>query len=736
MHQPETTVAVSSHSEAVPPTRQHTAESSRRLFVWPDSLWFNLAIATVIGFLYTLSLMGPRPINPRNVGWLTPDAATYHIGWEMFRQDPHIHWPLMFTERLGYPNGESVALMDPNSLLALLLKPFSVLLPEPFQYLGIEVVLMCGLQFFFALRLFRLLVGANPFAVVLPATFFLMAPPLSYRLVGHYALSNHWLLLATFLAMALAQRQWSICRSVIWFLILAGISLAVNPYIAFQVVLLLTASIASLLWQRRLTWVGAGGMMIALGATCYLVASTLGLFISGGRGYSAGGYRYYSLNLLSVLDPGRAGSLFRQVPLFTTGQYEGYNYLGAGIIFLAIILLPTLLIQWRRFRRLNVQVLLPLVTCFFILTLLALSTKISFGSSAWIDLDPHEKLTSFLAPFRATGRLFWAPYYTLLASILAATFVSFPQRWAIVLISLALAVQVADTNPLRRWVYSQVNQTHRLPLRSPVWSTLGSLHENLVVLPAWQCGSESSPGGADGYRIFGFLAAAQRMRINSYYSARYTETSRDYECGKAISVLTGQPLSPDSAYVVTPVVARLIAEGPTGPGKCHNVDRFILCSSRTDFGLSSDLNNPADQLRNAIENPGFEDGNLSSWDSFQDVRADVTTAQAHSGSHSLAETTGVGSLYQDVTELEAGKTYTVSAWVSAIPDATATAQIAIWDPGRQVATFSGAVTPHPGWQLLMHTVTASAAGSIRIHLFRNKGVGTIFWDDVRIYRQE
>jgi hypothetical protein len=263
---------------------------------------------------------------------------------------------------------------------------------------------------------------------------------------------------------------------------------------------------------------------------------------------------------------------------------------------------------------------------------------------------------------------------------------------------------------------------------------LGLLHENLVVLPAWQCGSESSPGGADGYRIFGFLAAAQRMRINSYYSARYTETSRDFECGPAITALTRQPLSPDSAYVVTPMVARMIAEGPSGPGKCHSVDRFILCSSKTDFGLSPDLS-PAERLDDAIENPGFEDGILSPWDSFQDVRADVSTALAHTGSHSLAETTGVGSLYQDVTGLEAGKTYTVSAWVSATPDATATAQIAIWDPGRQVATFSGAVTPRQGWQLLLHTVNASSGGTIRIHLFRNQGSGTIFWDDVRIYRE-
>ena len=46
-----------------------------------------------------------------------------------------------------------------------------------------------------------------------------------------------------------------------------------------------------------------------------------------------------------------------------------------------------------------------------------------------------------------------------------------------------------------------------------------------------------------------------------------------------------KPLSPDSAYVVSPAVAWIIAAGPTGPNACHTLDGFILCSTKTDFGL-------------------------------------------------------------------------------------------------------------------------------------------------------
>src|SRR6185437_10884517 len=181
--------------ETAPPVPDRNLERDWRVGThWPDSWLFSLAVAVLAGGLYALSLMGPAPFNPKNVDWLTPDPATYQVGWELFRQDPHLHWPLTYTERLGYPEGESIALMDPNSLLALLFKPLSPILPEPFQYLGIEVALVLILQVFFALLLFRLLCGARPFPILAGTAFVLLSPPLTYRLVGHYALGNHWLL--------------------------------------------------------------------------------------------------------------------------------------------------------------------------------------------------------------------------------------------------------------------------------------------------------------------------------------------------------------------------------------------------------------------------------------------------------------------------------------------------------------------------------------------------------------
>jgi hypothetical protein len=143
----------------------------------------------------------------------------------------------------------------------------------------------------------------------------------------------------------------------------------------------------------------------------------------------------------------------------------------------------------------------------------------------------------------------------------------------------------------------------------------------------------------------------------------------------------------------------------------------------------------AKPIPRALANSGFENGNLSSWSSWLDPEPAINPRFARSGIHSLAET-GVGSIYQDATGLEPGYTYKVTAWVSGLTEATATAQISIWDPGTNVAISSAPVNVDRNWKMLTHTATVSRSGTLRIHLFRNPGSGAILWDDVSIAREQ
>lgn len=700
---------------------------------WYQSVWFELTVALLAGFFYALLVMGPTPLNPRNVKWVAFDPAYHYIGWELYRQDPHVHWPLTYTERLGYPKGESVSLIDLNPLMAVALKPLSPLLPQPAQYFGIEVILVCTLQFFFAFRLMRLLTGANFIALALCSAFFLLAPPLNYRFWGHYSLSNQWLLLAALYVFARAQQpaDHAARRFAISAAVLVAIAVGINPYLAFEVLLILLAGVAGLLWRKKITLAQSAATMTGLGAIGFFVAYALGLVISGGRGYASGGYRDLSMNLLAPIDPrGWSSLIFPRLHSASFGQYEGYNYLGAGVLLLAALAVVTALVQRKNRLHLDRRWFVPLALACLVLTLLALSTKVTLGARTLLDVDPGQHVTAFFAPLRASGRLFWAPYYALLAAVLAAPFFLFRQAWAMLLIAAALVLQFADTASLRHWVRTTIGEQHPSPLKSPIWETLGAQHENLIVLPAWQCAHNASPGGPEGYRTFGFLAVGQHMRINSYQSARYTGVAQDYHCTQAIAALSQEPLASDSVYVVSPDLAEVIARGPTGPGKCHDLDRFILCSTKSDFGLSPVLMTAEQRIENSVANPGFEDGDLAPW-STNGVEASVSATRAHDGTHSLAEDGGAGTVYQDINGLQPGHTYTLSAWASGAPHAGA-AQLTVYNPTDNTAVSSAPVTAGPGWHWLQRSFVVGGEGAVRIHLARGPGAGTVYWDDVQL----
>jgi hypothetical protein len=183
-----------------------------------------------------------------------------------------------------------------------------------------------------------------------------------------------------------------------------------------------------------------------------------------------------------------------------------------------------------------------------------------------------------------------------------------------------------------------------------------------------------------------------------------------------------------------------VGEEAIGWAREHGVTQG-LCALDTNWGTWSQVNAQqyvssaylGEPIAEKLADPGFEDGDLAAWAPFQGVHSTVTQGDAHGGKQSMAQIDGVGSAYQDITGLQPGQRYRIAAWVAASPGATAGAQIAVFDPGANVAIFSKTVHPGTSWWLLSDFITASQAGTLRIHLFRTEGSGTIYWDDVSVY---
>jgi hypothetical protein len=161
-------------------------------------------------------------------------------------------------------------MIDAVPLVAVLLRPFSPILPEPFQFLGLYALLCFVLQAYFGLRLARRLFPTSPAFAAIGSLLFVLSAPLTWRAFGHTALLSHWLILASFDSYFRAPDE----RPVRWlapFWIILAVSAGINSYLAVMCLLVTLTAVVRLQLEHRCRWPQA---LVLVAVTCgVLVAS-------------------------------------------------------------------------------------------------------------------------------------------------------------------------------------------------------------------------------------------------------------------------------------------------------------------------------------------------------------------------------------------------------------------------------------------------------------------------------
>ncbi len=187
------------------------------------------------------------------------------------------------------------------------------------------------------------------------------------------------------------------------------------------------------------------------------------------------GFGHYSMNMLSPWIPQRSGLFLamnrfsipalspwvpRSLGLFpamsrvidgTGGQYEGFNYLGLGVLLLLALAL------WAGSSEINsaVRKYWALALLVLGLTLLALSHRVFAGY--WEVLKIGSSPPFFLEQLRASGRLFWPVGYTLMAMGLTVAHRRLRRPFNIALILVAAVLQFVDASSLRDGVAARTH---------------------------------------------------------------------------------------------------------------------------------------------------------------------------------------------------------------------------------------------------------------------------------------
>ena len=449
-------------------------------------------IAALFGCVFYLIVFPLISLDPQNIITLfsqgNQDALQHFFGWHYYRhygQD----WPLGSFSNTALGIDGSLGFFDSIPLFGLLLKPFEAFLPPLFQYRGIWLFLCYGLQGFFSfwcLRAWR----CSRLLSLLGSIFFIISPILFLRasffpVTLHESLAAHWGILC---ALILYRHSQSKVSFIYWLLLLILFSF-IHLYLFLMIFMIYLAFLVKpLSLQNKLQ---------SFGQLCLILsASFLSLFCLGFfqiREETPFGLGFFSFNLLAPFNPLIPINTFILPPQQSAfqGQYEGFNYLGIGVLML--LSLPCIFLLFRflksplslrqdfkKFSKTNY----PLIILCLGLIFFALSPVISFGHHIILRLSLPDTVHQLWSIFRSTGRFFWPVYYLILISVVVFLDRYFSKRTSILLLIFALFLQIYDfssfygrygrmtpfTSPLniKQWQQISVNYPHLFAFDSPL----------------------------------------------------------------------------------------------------------------------------------------------------------------------------------------------------------------------------------------------------------------------------
>lgn len=429
----------------------------------------TLTTVSVLCFLlYPLFLFHVRQpwaiLDPTNIVWtLHDDIGKMFLGWHLFRLDD---WHLLpSVSYLGnFPHGYTVAFSGSQPLFTIFFKLFDGCLPKHFQFYGFYYLLACYLNCmgaFCLLRSLRLQQGTALIGALLISYF----PPFFFR-AEHINLCQHWIIL---FALSLFFRK-ALKHETLYFGILLVISCGIHLY--FAPLVLGLALLKPFFREKNYPPQRIEATAVAYGV--YFMAFLVSTFVYGyfWFGVSGGfvGFGDYSMNLNAIINPLTWSNYISPLPLGTTGQYEGFQYIGLGwfLFFFCYMLVPG---KHRLFTDNQVKLIWLIV---IVTTIVSLSNRIYLGR--FLVFEYHFPLyEKMMATFRSSGRFFWLVSYLMMGIAILKLSKKCKPAFVMALLAICLVVQVLD---MKRYTYPASEKS-----LSPVYQSLDETFRNLREKP-------------------------------------------------------------------------------------------------------------------------------------------------------------------------------------------------------------------------------------------------------------
>ena len=472
---------------------------------------------------------GYRIVNPTCDEWIFAsggDLAQHYLGWKYFRRTPWT-FPLGLTDGLSSEGMVSCMYTDSIPLFAVFFKLLSPLLPETFQYIGLwelmSFVLMGGLSSILVNRFSRSTVFCLTGSV-----FYIMAPEVLLRALGHEALSGQWIVVAGILMWTYQGHEWKHRATpvIIWSL-LCVLCVSVHVYFLMMMFLLMFGYVLTDICRKKriLHSVSVCGFSGAASLLCMFLQ---GAFY-GDAGFVAGGLGGFSANYNAFFNSYGYSEVLRPLKVCNKNT-EGFGYLGLGMIVLgALALVSAVICCFRKdtsfFRRVReiflrygaVSGICLLVTA--ISMFVAASPVGTFGDRVIYQIEYPYLINGAMMVFRASGRFIWVADYVLFTAFIAVTAKCDKKVFSFAVLSVCAAIQLWD---IHGWIsslnsrYSDGVLVYNSPVQSAQWDEITEDRDTFVFLPL----TTDYLSHFSDYEAFAEYGCGKGMKLTSFYFAR------------------------------------------------------------------------------------------------------------------------------------------------------------------------------------------------------------------------
>lgn len=442
-------------------------------------------VAALLGGIAFVLIYGVKILNPLYTDWLLTggDPSQHYLGWEFFRRSDW-YFPLGLTDQLAYPLKTSVIYTDSIPIFAVFFKLFRSILPQQFQYFGIWGLLCFVLQGYYAAKILGER-SSSKTVILAGSIFFIVSPIMVFRMYYHTALAAHWLILLAIYFHSKHEKEYrDIFKPVMQWGILGILIGSIHLYFVPMCGAILLGYILCSIWKERKIRIRFFYPGISFSVGLFLTVYLLGGF-SSGADTGTNNLGLFSFNLNAFLNPMSYSTLLKNTslwdwPFYTQGQYEGFSYLGMGIILLCACGIVLMIRNIFRRRKPSVyQIMTVLMSVGLIV--MAASPTITWNDKLLLQLPYSSTLYKYWGIFGSCGRMAWPVVYFLM--IFGITSIG-NMKWkrkeiSNVIIILACLVQVIDLSGQlykRHENYSK-KVVYQSPLAGTVWDDIISTGE-------------------------------------------------------------------------------------------------------------------------------------------------------------------------------------------------------------------------------------------------------------------